>query len=267
MATVIFRYDYAKFLITCPGEMWNQHYRALTELSHERKYAGEWLKSHKTNRLWYNPENGNETWALDIWGEWAGLVEELPIEWMSWLKRLDVRSIVWDATKETVMDVGQHLQRHVTSHNVNVYNTRPASKRLGRDRGGVGFAIGSHKSDLRISCYKRTGEPVAQEFQCSGAMLKRLVERTVPIFTNLSLTYSAWSHLRRSIEGIGNLRLARVLDSASIGTYWPVIGASDTPGLPDKQSAFIPALDCAEDQGPPVVEYFEEYPTEEGTDH
>lgn len=242
MATVIFRYDYAKFLITCPGDLWHTYYAALNGYAHEMKFHGEWLKSHKVNRLWYNPDNGNETWSIDIWGEWAGLVEQLPIGWLQYLKRADVRSIIWDANKETVLDVGQHLQRNVTSHNIHVFNTKPASKRLGRDRGGVGFAIGSHKSDLRIACYKRTGEPVAQEFQCSGAMLKRLVDKTVPIFTDISLSYSAWSHLRRAIEGMGNQRLARVLESAGIGTYWPIIGAHDAPALPPTQAAFIPAL-------------------------
>jgi len=242
MATVQFRIDYAKFLITCPPDMWHQWYSELGRESHNMKVSGEWLKSHKVNRLWYNADAGMETWSVDIWGEWAGIVNVLPESWFPLLKRLDVRAIVWDATKETVLDIGQHLQRHVTSHNINVFSTKSATKRLGRDRGGVGFAIGSHKSDLRITTYKRTGEPVAQEFQCSGAMLARLQRDTTRLVGQFAEVRSAWRQLRLLIEAEGAKRLAKVLESAGIGTYWPVIGASTLPVLPDMQSGFVAEL-------------------------
>lgn len=242
MATVQFRIDYAKFLIHCEPDRWQTLYQGLNTLSHSRKYAGEWLKSMKVNRLWYNTDSGMETWSIDIWGEWAGIVELLDPHWMNWLKRLDVRAIVWDATADTILDVGQHLQRHTTSHNINVFNTKKASKRLGRDRGGVGFAIGSHKSDLRITTYKRTGEPVAQEFQCSGAMLSRLIGECREQEKFTSSAYSAWAMVTQKIERQGSQRLMRVLENAGIGTYWPVLGLSGVPGLPPVQSAFISAV-------------------------
>lgn len=239
MATVTFRFDYAKFLIHCEPDRWQTLYTALNTLSHERKYSTEWLKSFKVNRLWYNADSGMETWSIDIWGEWAGIVELLPVHWIGWLKRLDVRATVWDASKDNILDIGQHLQRNTTSHNINVYNTKQASKRLGRDRGGVGFAIGSHKSDLRITTYKRTGEPVAQEFQCSGAMLSRLIGECKEQENFTSPAYSAWEMLKGKVEREGSRRLARVLENAGIGTYWPVIGLSGVPALPPVQSAFI----------------------------
>lgn len=239
MGTVTFRADYAKFMFECEPEVWNLTYRAFVEMSHLMKFNGEFLKSHKTQRLWYNAEKGMETWTLEIWGEWTGLVEKMPADWVLSLKRFDVRAIVWDASKDTILDLGQHLQRNVTSHNVNVYSTKPATKRLGRDRGGIGFAIGSHKSDLRVTCYKRTGEPVAQEFQCTGAMLMRLKMGAWDWYHKTSQTIDIWRNLRSRIEAEGNKRLSRVLDSAGIGTYWPVLGASDMPSLPPTQAAFI----------------------------
>ena len=242
MATVTFRADYAKFMFECTPEVWNHIYRTVNELSHEMKFAGEWLKSHKTNRLWYNAEKGMETWVLEIWGEWTGIVEKMPPENVLLLKRFDVRAIVWDADKDTILDLGQHLQRNVTSHNINVYNTKPASKRLGRDRGGVGFAIGSHKSDLRVTCYKRTGEPVAQEFQCSGAMLNRIKMASWSWYQQTGKTVDIWKNLGFRIQKEGNTRLQRVLESAGVGTYWPTVGAHDLPVLPPTQSAFIPEL-------------------------
>ncbi len=242
MPTVQFRPDYAKFLIEAKPEVWNHIYRTFCETSHEMKFNGEFLKSHKTNRLWFNAEKGMETWSLEVWGEWTGIVYRLPNFWSLWLKRFDVRAIVWDATKDTVLDLGQHLQRNVTSHNINVYNTKPASKRLGRDRGGVGFAIGSHKSDLRITCYKRTSEPVAQEFQCSGAMLQNIITDIVAAGVMDDETRSAWGAIGKRIEVQGNKRLVRVLESSGVGTYWPTIGAEDIPRLPPIQAAFIPEI-------------------------
>lgn len=240
MSSVIWRIDYAKFLIHCRPEHWNSFYHRLNEESHEMKVSGEWLKSHKVNRLWFNPEQGMETWAIDIWGEWATIVRRLPAEWAVFLKRLDVRATIWDATKETILDVGQHMQRNVTSHNINVFSTRPASKRMGRDRGGVGFAIGSHKSDLRITTYKRTNEPVAQEFQCSGAMLSGVVEEAAGRYVRSQETTDIWADIAFRIQARGSRRLETVMESAGLGTYWPVIGSADAPTLPPVQAAFIP---------------------------
>ncbi|MFZ1990860.1 MAG: hypothetical protein WAW96_13945, partial [Alphaproteobacteria bacterium] len=240
MSTVHYRPDYAKFLVQCPDELWSHYYQALNIASHERKYAGEWLKSHKVNRLHYFPESGMSLWSVDIWGEWTGIVGSLPKEWLGYLKRFDVRSVVWDVTEETVIAVGQHIQRTLTSHNVNVYSTRPASKRLGRDRGGKGFAIGSHKSDLRIACYKRKGEPVAQEFQCSGAMLRRLVKKTLDRAGDVWQVYSIWVALKREIQLAGERRLARALLSAGITQFWHDLGPEDLPQLPPIQVSFGP---------------------------
>ncbi len=248
MSTVTFRYDYAKFLIECSPDTWIHWYGELNRESHEMKAHGEWLKSHKVNRLWYNAAQDKETWSIDIWGEWAAIVERLPLQWIAFLKRADVRAIVWDATKDTILDLGQHLQRNITSHNVHVYNTKAATKRLGRDRGGVGFAIGSHKSDLRITCYKRTSEPVAQEFQCSGAMLKRLKDECFEQEKYYTGVYSMWDGLRVKIENEGNKRLMRVLESAAVGTYWPIIGSSNIPQLPPIQGSILAELsDMADD--------------------
>ena len=243
MGTVTFRPDYAKFIFECEPEVWNHLYRVANETSHEMKFNGEWLKSHKTNRLWYNAQSGRETWTLEIWGEWTGIVSRLPVDWILLLKRFDVRAIVWDAEEDTIIELGQHLQRTISSHNINVYSTKPASKRLGRDRGGKGFAIGSHKSDLRVTCYKRTGEPVAQEFQCTGAMLNRLKLAAWDWYQKTGKTIDPWKNLSARLQAEGNKRLMRVLESAGVGTYWPTIGHADIPQLPPKQAAMLVELD------------------------
>lgn len=242
MSTIHFRPDYAKFTFEVPPELWHQYYASFGEASHKRQFAGEWLKSHKVNRLWFNQESGMETWVVEIWGEWAGIVEDLPSTFFLALRRFDVRAIVWDATEGNVLDIGQHLQRHITSHNVHVYSTRPATKRLGRDRGGKGFSIGSHKSDLRITVYRRTGEPVAQEFQMTGAYLSRLVTEVWNSLGSTAQVRSLYTALTQAVRDAGTKRLNGVLEAAGIGTYWPIVGPQQIPNLPPIQAGFITQL-------------------------
>jgi len=89
---------------------------------------------------------------------------------------------------------------------------------------------------------KRTGEPVAQEFQCSGAMLNRIKMASWSWYQQTGKTVDIWKNLGFRIQKEGNTRLQRVLESAGVGTYWPTVGAHDLPVLPPTQSAFIPEL-------------------------
>ena len=239
MGTVLYRYDYAKFMITCEPDRWQSIYQGLTLLSHERKYDTEWLKSHKVNRLWYNADSGFETWSIDIWGSWAGIVEVMPRHWLEYLRRADVRATVWETSSEDVITVGQHLQRSVSSYNVNVFSTRPATKRLGRDRGGVGFAIGSHKSDLRVTVYKRTHEPVAQEFQLSGTMLRRLTGEVVEQTVLLGDAFSVWENLKAKMVVAGEKRMNRVFESCGLGTAYPLYSRVSELETPPMQDTFV----------------------------
>jgi len=246
MVTINFRPDYAKFVLEMEPDRFHQYYEALCAMSHTRKYHGEFLKSHKIQRLWGNPD-GLETWTIEIWGEWAGLVSALTSPtWILALKRFDVRAIAWDTNEDTIVNLGQHLQRHVSSYNVNVYSTRPGSKRQGRDRGGKGFAIGSHKSDLRVTVYKRTGEPGAVEAQCSGAMLRRLVRNSIAVVPLSSDCSETWQELSDQIITLARARFNRVLELAGIGEYWPVVGAPVLPNVDPMQSAFIAQIELTD---------------------
>lgn len=239
MSPVTYRPDYAKFVFTVPPQTWNQYSRTFHEASHERKYKAEWLKSHKMNRWYYNKEQDLETWSVDIWGEWAGIVELLPIDFFQHLRRYDIRATIWDTDEATIIDIGQHLQRTITSHNINVFSTKPASKRLGRDRGGKGFAIGSKKSDLRISVYKRSGEPCAQEFQCTGTMLRTSVDLIWKGYKGRESVINPWRALLARVQSQGEARIGTVFGKADIGTYWPVFGPADLPALPPIQSSML----------------------------
>lgn len=244
MGTVEYRPDYAKFVFTCHPQEWTSIYRSFTDAASKRKYVGDWDASHKTNRWYYNPQQDTETWSIDIWGEWSGIIDLLRPAFLTYLRRLDMRAIVWDASEEAVIAAGQHLILNVTSHNVHLYYTKPAKKTDRRDRGGNGFAIGSHKSDLRITVYKRHREPVAQEFQMKGDYLRRLVAEVQGDFASVADVCNCWRILGHAVVKAGQMRLERVLDAAGIGSYWPVLGPQDAPTLPPAQATFAaPLLD------------------------
>jgi hypothetical protein len=247
MPTVTYRPDYAKFVFVVQAGTWHQYSERFHEASHKAKFSGEWLKSHKMNPWYGDAALGTETWSVDIWGEWAGLVEQLPVEFFRFLRRFDVRATVWDTDGDTIVSIGQHLVASVTSHNIHLFATKPATKRMGRDRGGKGFAIGSHKSDLRVTVYKRTGEPCAQEFQCSGTMLRNIVGDIADDPTIIPMERSPWRALIANIRTRGEQRVTSIWASAGLGVHWPVLGPTDLPKLPPIQSSALFRLPAADD--------------------
>ncbi len=247
MSTVRYRPDYAKFVFVVPAGTWHQWAERFHEASHKLKFSTEWLKSHKMNPWYGDAALGTETWSVDIWGEWAGIVRLLPVSFFRSLRRFDIRAIVWDSDEDTIASIGIHLYNTVTSHNIQLFKTKPAAKRMGRDRGGRGFAIGSKKSDLRVSVYKRGGEPIAQEFQCQGTMLRNIVEDINEDPTIIPMERDPWEALLAIIQAHGEKRLATVWQAAGLGTYWPLLQSQDIPALPPIQSAVLFRLPAADD--------------------
>lgn len=242
MATAMYRPDYAKFLFNLPRGLFATYYQRLTAESHDAKFHGDWLKSHKVTALpCQNPDYENT--VIEIWGEWAGLVTRLPFQsWGPCLRRFDVRAIVWDADEDAVLAVGQRLQRSDVGYNVEVYNSKPASKRMGRDRGGKGFRVGSRKSDVCLVVYKRTGEPVACEFRFQGQVLRNMVEYTLAANKQHEPIVSTWVQLVQRGAAAGQRRLERSLDRAGIGAYWPVYRQEQRDDYDQLQASFAAQL-------------------------
>lgn len=247
MSTVVYRPDYAKFVFTVPAGTWHQYSERFHEASHKLKFRDEWLKSHKMSCWYGNVSEGTETWSVDIWGEWSRIVEHLPTAWFQFLRRFDIRAAVWDADINTIVDIGAHLHKTITSHNIYQYSTKDATKRMGRDRGGKGFAIGSKKSDLRVSVYKRKGEPASQEYQCTGSMLRNLVEDIYEDPTIIPMQRDPYAALRSCIQAKGEIRMAQIWAAAGLGAHWPILSQGDIPVLPPIQSGLFFRLPAADD--------------------
>lgn len=259
MSTVQYRPDYAKFLFSLPRGLFAQYYARLNAESHEVQFHGDWLKSHKVTALpCGNPDYENT--VIEIWGEWAGLVHRMPFRsWGTALRRFDVRAIVWDADKDAVLAVGQRLQRSDVGYNVEVFNSKPASKRMGRDRGGQGFRVGSRKSDVCLVVYKRTGEPVATEYRFQGQVLRNMVEYTLQRCNDEPHLVDCWRQMIERSESAGQRRLRAVLERAGIGTYWPTYAKTGSDDYDQLQASFAASLDEAPDEQEQWAWYEEHY--------
>lgn len=223
MPTVTYRFDYLNLILDTPVGTFNQYYNALSAEG-KRVCGGQekWDKSHKVQAL-HTMRGEWERTKVDVWGEAADLIRALPWHvWSQFIKRLDVRAILWDVEEDAVLYTGQRLQRNVSSLNVEVFSSKPASKRLGRDRGGKGFRIGSRKSDVCVVVYKRTREPAAQEFRFQGQALRNIIAAIDEDKSSLDNVIDLWALASSECVTRGNRRMERALNEAGIGTYWPL---------------------------------------------
>jgi len=220
MSAVIYRPDYAKFTLEMESDLFQTMYRGFCRAAQDSKFEGDFLKDHKVTCM--PPRNGGKPrYVVEVWGEQTGLVRKLHHGWMAWLRRFDVRGIIWDADVKNVQALGQALQLGGTAYNVETFNSKPASKRLGRDRGGVGFRIGSRKSDLCAVCYKRGGDPVALEFRFQGPTLRHLCQPILEQADAFKGTVDPWEALIGGCRTAGDARMVKAFEGAGIGSYWP----------------------------------------------
>jgi hypothetical protein len=238
MTVAMWRFDYAKFIITVPIGMSHAHEQELEKEFRVMWPHGDWDRCHKTHAQ-YSMTNTLETTCIDIWGEAAQLVRGLDFnKWGRWLQRLDIRGEDWDSTEEAVVNLGQHFQRHLTRWNVHVYSTKPASKRMGRDRGGKGFTIGSRKSQFHFTVYARSREKVAIEYRMSGSMLLHTLVSVGSLLGPKAAVVDLWDAVKTAIEWEGVKRLERCFEDTGLGTSYPTFSSVPNPGVPPAQLDF-----------------------------
>lgn len=118
------------------------------------------------------------TWKyeVDTWGEFSdALLRQLPDAYLDWVSRLDWRQPL-DVEPATLPRLDLFVRNHGRGkRNTQLFNTRPRIKKEGRNAGGQGWAMGSHKSDKRVVVYSKGGERGAVELNVSGASLSNLI--------------------------------------------------------------------------------------------
>lgn len=220
MEVQTWRMDYVKCVLDLPRGLWQDYYDALRRTVGGGKQGPEFEKHHKVT-AWYNQSPDRETTCIEIWGEWAQVIRKMPFDvWGPSIKRIDVRGIAWDVSGDTVLALGQRLQRTTSSYNIETFRSKPASKRLGRDRGGEGFRVGSRKSDLCAVVYKRAKEPTAIEYRLQGQRLRVALEQTERSVKGYEDVMDRWTCLADHVQSYGNTRLKGVFRASGIEGYW-----------------------------------------------
>lgn len=250
MPTITYRWDYLKVIIVHPAGSFQSYYQAMRDASRGLiKTDVDWDKVHKVTPF-HSMEPLWERTCVEVWGEAAGLIERLPWHpWHEFVKRLDVRAVLWEVEQDAVLYTGQRLQRNVSSLNVEVFSSKNASKRQGRDRGGKGFRVGSRKSDVCVVVYKRNQEPAAQEFRFQGQALLNAVNHVADMFSGKEEVLDLWLALQNDLQRRGELRLERALNEAGIGIYWPLFDhktGDDYGGLQRSFATFAATIDADE---------------------
>lgn len=118
-------------------------------------------------------ESGKRRYIVSTWGHACDyLLQQLPTEYEGNVSRVDFR-IESEIVPENISRIKAMIEEHnPKGRNVQDFSTRKREKEYGRNAGGKGLAFGSHKSDVRLTAYKRNGEVGAIEIQVSGAKLQ-----------------------------------------------------------------------------------------------
>lgn len=168
------RFDYLRLFISHDHDIAQQAYGYLRKLLDEVKTWPN-VNGNYSFRPQYNNATQQREYFVDVWGSLAQGIIELAPDYVAafGLRRVDVRMPLPEATEKGIAGVARVLAgRGKGRRNVNVFNSAPRSKEGGRNAGGMGIAIGSHKSDWRGSIYKRGSEPAAMEGQYQGKKLR-----------------------------------------------------------------------------------------------
>lgn len=186
------RFDYFKLLIH-------------TGYDEAQRLAGQWREAvarseapevladlWKVKALGQSKTTSQRMYALESWGRAADyFAAGYLVAYTSQCERLDFRLELPTVTENDVKLLGVSAMMEGSRYNVNLFNSKPRGKAGGGSTGGIGFALGSHKSDVRVSLYKRQGATAALEVQVTGAVLQRLLRDSKEEYRlNKTITFS-----------------------------------------------------------------------------
>lgn len=121
-------------------------------------------------------EGRKRVYGVSTWGPGADdFLQLLPTEYHANISRVDFRLEAEISTTNFTAIENRINEFNPRKRNVRKYSTRKRQKEFGRDSGGIGLAFGSHKSDVRLTMYKRTGDSGAIEIQLSGKRLANII--------------------------------------------------------------------------------------------
>lgn len=221
MDNLFFQWDYLSIGFEMEPDLFHTYLTTLEELGEKHLGREVWINGTKV-RAMGAVDGAKRRYFFSAWGRAARIVQYLPVTWAPFVRRLDVKC--WEAglTGAQADTIGNTLLTSKPAYNITVINSKPRRKTDDRDAGGKGFAIGSHKSDLRVSSYTRGGAPYCLEFQCKGDMLDRILNNCLRDTMVRGDNLVFWSCVKEQIQACGGARYTRALSAAGIGQYVPV---------------------------------------------
>lgn len=196
------RADYAKFKCELDVDNFGAFDREFRECMETGKALHNWTGNYKSG-IARMVDKQRRVFYWEVWGELSQSITYLPWDgWEGLLERVDVRQEVnWsDGGKDALY---QHLKRSGTGGRMLQEFNKPKRQKVGgRDGGGSGFAVGSHKSDFRWSVYRRGGEAGAIEFQLGGGRIARAQTQIRQLMDDApaSLVGGPWVSLMRTLH-------------------------------------------------------------------
>lgn len=168
-------YDYAKFIFRGPRDLLQQKL-ATIENAHAQ-YCKE-MEIAKTQRFTVGPPPSPTLacYIYETWGIQSNFINRLPATYARELTRVDVRVSDSSIDTQRINTLGILFYLGGQGLTISLINKKPAHKTDKRDSGGVGFYLGSRKSQLWGKLYKRGYEPSAMECSASGKLLARVVQ-------------------------------------------------------------------------------------------
>lgn len=196
------------------------------------RFAQEFETFKETMRHYPGLDTSKPPWKVTTMGGWGSVAKYYIIEawgpvcelannlinpaWFGRLTRVDYKAILWDKGIDENYMVGMTLGMADTLPMVSTFNKPGRSKAGDQDGGGKGWAMGSHKSDLRVSSYSKNRREPGIEFQCRDKMLKRLRNAVVRAMPERSSNRVLFTSLGQEICKIAYKRVKKKFTEAGL---------------------------------------------------
>lgn len=216
MAVEAFRCDYAKWAFRWSHDNFQLQVDIFRSVMRKHKDYNNDRPQFKVRALggWGTVER---YYTLECWGP---ICEYVPLlagqHWLANLERVDFKAVARGVSIVGNYTTGMLLGLADTAPLVQTFNKPAKSKQGSTDGGGKGWAIGSHKSDLRISGYSKSQSPVGLEFQSTGTMLQRFKQNIVADMVRGDTFDALLSRLQAQVCAVAYARLSKKFKDANL---------------------------------------------------
>lgn len=201
------RADYCKLLLHMDYDQFETWYKPIRTFWADRIAQGYVCRTPRVKPLGTVAGDNKRRYVVESWGLDASALLNRTIEaHSSNITRIDIRIGLEYLTYVDIVQLIDSFRSESSRLSKYIYESPIRQRTDGRHGGGMGIAIGSHKSDVRVSVYKRANEYAAYEVQASGDVLKRILSEYRQSLRDLS-PIDALGDVYNSILALGSERI------------------------------------------------------------